>query len=98
MRLSSWLRHRSTSRKVVGSIPDGVISFRLHYGPAVDSASDRDKYQEYFLRGKGGRCVGQTTLPPSCADCLAILMEHSGPVQACTGLASVLILIQACHK
>jgi hypothetical protein len=24
-------------------------------------------------RGKGGRCVGQTTLPPSCADCLEIL-------------------------
>jgi hypothetical protein len=23
--------------------------------------------------GKGGRCVGLTTLPPSCADCLQIL-------------------------
>jgi hypothetical protein len=23
-----------------------------------------------FLGGKGGRCVGLTTLPPSCADCL----------------------------
>ena len=30
------------------------------------------KYQEYFLRGKGGRCVGLTTLTPSCADCLEI--------------------------
>jgi len=27
------------------------------------------KYQEYFLGGKGGRCVKLTTLPPSCADC-----------------------------
>ena len=25
-----------------------------------------------FLGGKGGRCVGLTTLPPSCADCLEI--------------------------
>jgi hypothetical protein len=23
-----------------------------------------------IFRGKGGRCVGLTTLPPSCADCL----------------------------
>jgi hypothetical protein len=30
----------------------------------------RNEYQEYFLGGKGGRCVGLTTLPPSCADCL----------------------------
>jgi len=31
-----------------------------------------DEYQEYFLRGKDGRCLGLTTLPPSCADCLEI--------------------------
>jgi len=24
------------------------------------------------LGGKGGRCVGLTTLPPSCTDCLEI--------------------------
>jgi len=29
-------------------------------------------HQEYFLGGKGGRCVGLTTLPPSCADSLEI--------------------------
>ena len=28
-------------------------------------------YQEYFLGGKCGRCVGLTTLPP-CADCLVL--------------------------
>jgi len=38
----------------------------------VDSASNRNEYQEYFLGGKGGRCVRLTTLPPSCADCLEI--------------------------
>jgi len=47
-------------------------SFRPHSGPGVDSASNRNEYQEYFLGGKGGRCVGLTTLPPSCADCLEI--------------------------
>ena len=29
-------------------------SFRSHYGPGVDSASNRNEYQEYFLGGKGG--------------------------------------------
>jgi hypothetical protein len=34
----------STNLKVVGSIPDGVIElfFRSHYGPGVDSASNRN--------------------------------------------------------
>jgi len=39
-----------------GSIPAGVSglfidikSFRSHYGPGVDSASNRNEYQEYFL-------------------------------------------------
>jgi len=36
----------------------------------VDSASNRNEYQEYFLEGKGGRCLVLTTLPPSWADCL----------------------------
>jgi len=26
-----------------------IKSFRLHYGPGVDSASNRNEYQEYFL-------------------------------------------------
>jgi len=38
-------------------------------GRTVDSASNRNEYQEYFLGSKGGRCVRLTTLPPSCADC-----------------------------
>ena len=36
-------------------------------GLGVDSASNRNKYQEYILRVKSGRCVGLTTLQPSCA-------------------------------
>jgi len=42
-----------------------------------------------FLGGKGGRCVGLTTLQCSCADCLEILnlLEPYVPVQACNGVA-----------
>jgi len=46
----------ATNRKVAGSIPAGVSgffidtkSFRSHHGPGVDSASNRNEYQEYFL-------------------------------------------------
>jgi len=42
--------------KFAGSIPAGVSgyfidikSFLSHYGPGVDSASNRNVYQEYFL-------------------------------------------------
>jgi len=65
-------------------------SFRPHYGPGVDSASNRNEYQEYFLGGKGGRCVGLTTLPPSWVVLKSgslNLLEPSGPVQACNGIA-----------
>jgi hypothetical protein len=58
-----WLRYCATNQKVAGSTPDGVIgiffidtkSFRSHYGPGVDSASNRNEYQEYFL---GVKAVG----------------------------------------
>ena len=66
--VAQWLRCCVTNRKVIGSIPTGVSgffidikSFRLHYGPGVDSASNRNEYQEYFLGGEGGRCVRLTT-------------------------------------
>jgi len=29
-----------------------TIVFRSHYGPGVDSASNRNEYQEHFLRVK----------------------------------------------
>jgi len=46
----------ATNRKVADLIPAGVSgffidtkSFKSHYGPGVDSASNRNEYQEYFL-------------------------------------------------
>jgi len=55
-------------------------------GLGFDSASNRNEYQEYFLGGKGGRCVG-LTLPPSCADCLEIWEPQPlGTLWGCPGL------------
>ena len=57
------------------------------FGPGVDSASNRNEYQEYFLEGRSGRCVGLTTLPPTCADCLDIWEpQPPGTLRACRGL------------
>jgi hypothetical protein len=60
----------------------------VHYGPGVNSASNRNEYQEYFLGGgKGSCCVGLTTLPPSNADCLEIWKPRPpGTLRACPGL------------
>jgi len=44
-----------------------IKSFLSHYGPGVDSASNRNEYQEHFLGDEGGLCVRLTTLPLSCA-------------------------------
>ena len=51
-----WLRCCATNRKVAGSIPSRIIGFfidvkifRSHYCPGVDSTSNRNEYQEYFL-------------------------------------------------
>ena len=54
--MAQWLRCCAANRKVSDSIPAGVSgffidikSFRSHYGPGVDLASNRNEYQEYFL-------------------------------------------------
>jgi len=49
-----------------------IKSFQPKYGTEVDSASNRNEYQKYFLGGKDGQCVRLTTLPHSCADYLDI--------------------------
>jgi hypothetical protein len=42
---------------------------------------------EMFPGGKGGRCVGLTNLPLSCADCLEIREPQTpGTLWACPGL------------
>ena len=92
----SWLRYCATSRKIAGLIPDGVTgifhipcrTMALRSTQPLTEVSTRDNSKG----GKGGRCVGLTTLPPSCADCLEICERKppatpTGPVQACNGIA-----------
>jgi len=69
-RWHSGLRHWAISYKPKGRVFDSrwndwnfslIHFFRRYYGPGVDSASNRNDYQEYFLGGKGNRCVGLIT-------------------------------------
>ena len=53
---AQWLRCCATNQKIAGSIPAFVSGFfidikffRSHYGPGVDSVSNRNEYQEHFL-------------------------------------------------
>jgi hypothetical protein len=54
--VAQWLRCCATNRKATGSIPASVSGFfidikyfRSHYGHGVDSASERNEYQEFLL-------------------------------------------------
>ena len=54
--VTQWLRRCATNWNVASSSPAGVSgffidikSFRSRYGPGVDSASNINQYQEYFL-------------------------------------------------
>ena len=75
----SWLRHCATCRKVVGSLPDGVIGIFHWPHPSALTMNLRSTQPltEISTRNiswvsKGGRFVRLTTLPPSRADCLEI--------------------------
>jgi hypothetical protein len=64
-----------------------TYTFRPYYGPGVDSASNRNECQEYFLVGKGGRCVRLKALPPSITDCLENWEpQPPGILRTCPGL------------
>jgi hypothetical protein len=54
--VAQWLRYCATNRKVAGSIPAGVSgifidikSFLSQYGTGVNSVSNKNEYQEYFI-------------------------------------------------
>ena len=63
--VAQWLRCCATKRKIAGSIPAGVSGFfidikyfRMHCDPGVDSASNRNDYQKYFLGVKAAGTQG----------------------------------------
>jgi hypothetical protein len=65
-----------TSRKVAGLFTDGShwnLNFSCRTMARESTQPLKEEYQQYLLGGKGSRCVGLTTLPPSCAECLEIL-------------------------
>ena len=79
-RWRSCLRQRSTSRKVAGSIPNGVTGIcrlRNRSGRTMALGSIMTLIEistrNIFSGGKGGRYVGLTTLSPACDNCLEIL-------------------------
>jgi hypothetical protein len=93
----SWLSHCVTSRNVAGSIPDNVIGIFLGHIPSgrimalwltqpLTAMSTRS-----ISWGKDGRCVGLTTLhlhvPIVMKSGSLNLLETSGPIQACNGVA-----------
>ena len=90
--MAQWLRRYATNRKVAGSIPADVSGFFIDIkslpGPGVDSASNRNKYQEYFL-GERRPVRKADNLPPSCAVVTKSrnlnFVEPSGPLVACNG-------------
>jgi len=93
IRITTPYLHGATSRKVAGSIPDGVNGI-LHWHNPSGRTMALGLNQPLtvmipgiFLVGKGGRCVGLTTLPPSCADCHEIWEPQlPGNPRACPGL------------
>jgi hypothetical protein len=82
--------------KEAGSLSDSGIAFHLHNpsDQTITQPIKRNKYHEYFLARKGGRCVGLINVPPSRTDCHEIWEpQPSGTVKACPGLYEVVLLL-----
>jgi hypothetical protein len=97
-RWRSWLRHCATSRKVSGSIPDGVIGI-FHWHNPSSCTKALGLIQPLTKTGNrkiswGVNAVGEYgwqpyhhSLPTVLKSGSLNLLEPSGPVQACIGCA-----------
>jgi len=78
-RWRSCLRHWATIRKVACSIPSDAIYIFNWFNPSCrtmalePTETPAEISTRNILWGKDGQCLGLTTLPPVCADCLEIL-------------------------
>ena len=80
----SWLRHCPTSWKDVGLIPSGVTGIFYWHNP---SSCTMALGLTQPLGGKGSRCIGLTTLSPSCANCCETWEpQPPGTPRVCPGL------------
>jgi hypothetical protein len=98
LRWRSWLRHCATILKVMGSIPDGITGIFHWHNPSnltVALGSTQLEYQKYFLVVKAaGASAWQPYhlhVPIVLKSGSLNLLEPSGPVQACNGIALFLI-------
>jgi hypothetical protein len=86
-----WLRHCATNLKVAGSIPDGIRIFHWHNPSGRTMASNRNEYQECFLGVKSAGAQGwqpwHLHVPIVMKSGSLNLLEPSGPVKACKGIA-----------
>jgi hypothetical protein len=66
-----------------------LLLLLLLFGSGVDTASNRNEYHEYFLRVKAAGVLKSGSLN---------LLEPSGPVKACNGIAlPFLYLLTYCN-
>ena len=89
-RMVEALRYRPEGREFYSPWDHWDLSlaklFGPHYCPGVDSASNRNEYQKYFVGDKGGRSVW-LTLPPSRVGSVEIWEPRPpGTLKACPGL------------
>jgi len=102
-RWHSWLRHCATRRTVALSIHYGVIQISHWHNPTgrtihrVESASNRYEYQEYFLgvKAAGAWQYYHLNVPTVLKSGNLDLLEPTGPVQACNGIALPLPLTKS---
>ena len=98
----SWLRHCATSRKVAGLIPDGVIGIFHWRNPSgrtmalgstqpLTEISARNISCGVKAAGVYGWQIYHLRVPIVVKSVSVNLLEHWGPVQACTGIALPLL-------
>ena len=97
-RCRSWLRHCATSRKVAGSIPDGVIGIFHWHSPSgrtmalgltqpLTEMSTRNISYEVKASGVYRWQPNHLHVPTVLKSGSLNLLEPSGPVQSCNGTA-----------
>jgi len=97
-RWRGWLRHCATSRKIAGSIPDGVIGIFHWHNPSgrttalgstqpLTEMSTRNISWGVKAAGEYGWQSYHLHVPNVLKSGSLNLLEPSGPVQACSGIA-----------